>query len=128
MKKTIRCQACQDVRFARAAGQIMRQWEQQRTKEIEGRPFLLTSRAQERLEVIQRCIQQSETPPLSFRVAFDPLYNQINITLEDYLFSDHSYSLPTLLAAADSYSLDALADGRMSLSLGIHDAADEMEE
>ena len=116
-----------DVRFVRKAGQIMLQWEQQRGQEVGKRLFLLRATAQERLEFIRRCVQAAETLPVSFRFAFDPLYNQINITLEEYLFSDGSYSLPAILGAADSYSLDALADGRMVLCIGIHDAACEME-
>ena len=118
----------QDIRFVRKAGQIMLQWEQQRMQKIGGRLFLLTADALERLAFIRRCVQEAEFPPISFRVEFDPLYNQLNITLEEYLFSDGSYSLLAILGAADSYSLDALTDGRMMLSIGIHDAAYEMEE
>jgi len=129
MKKYYRSrrQDSQDIQFVRKAGQIMLQWEQRRAQEIDGRLFVLTSTALERLEFIRSCIQAAEYPPISFQFGFDPMYNQINITLEEYLFSDRGYSLPAILGAVDAYILDALADGRMMLSMGIHDAAYEIE-
>lgn len=129
MKKYYRSrrQESQDIQFVRKAGQIMLQWEQRRAQKIDGRLFMLTSTALERLEFIRSCVQVAEYPPISFQFGFDPMYNQINITLEEYLFSDRGYSLPAILGAVDAYSLDALADGRMVLSMGIHDAAYEIE-
>lgn len=123
-----RSQNRQDIRFIRKVGQMMLQWEKQREKEIETHTFLLTAEAAERLEEIQNCIQNAKAKPYSFRWAINPMYNQIEITLEDYVFSRFSYPLHEILGLVDVYTIDARTDGCIVLSAGINNAAYEMEE
>lgn len=125
--KNNRKQQRSDVRFVRQAGKIMCQWEQQRSREIEERTFLLTPQSQARAEHMMQCVRSARIQPAAFCYAFDPVYNQFNFTLEDRVLSNQCYALHEMLSAADAYSLEALADGRIILSLSIHDAAYEME-
>lgn len=126
-KRNSRRQAREDVRFVRQAGKLMLLWEKQRTQEIETHLFLLNPEAQARLDEIKGCVRAAKLPPTSFACAFDPVYNQITITLEDDVFSDYSYPLQDILSRVDAYSIDALNNGRLVLSANINNAAYEME-
>lgn len=123
-----RKQQRRDVWFVRRAGMLMHRWEQQRTGEIAGHAFLLKPEVQERVERIVQCIRRAKTPPTSFRHAFDPVYNQISFTLEDWVLSSQCYPLHEMLGTADAYSLETLTDGRIVLTMEINDAAYEVEE
>lgn len=121
--KENRRQNRQDIRFVRKVGKMMLQWEKQREKEIETHTFLLTVEAAERLDAIQNCIQNAKAKPYAFRWELNPVYNQIEITLEDYVFSGFSYPLHEILRLVDVYSIDARTNGCIVLSAGINNAA-----
>lgn len=117
-----------DSRFVRMAGKMMCRWEQQRRGEIVRHAFLLRPEVQERVERMVQCVRRARMPPASFRYAFDPVYNQVAFTLTDWVLSSQCCALHEMLGTADAYSLEALTDGRIVLTMEINDAAYEVEE
>lgn len=107
--------------------QILDLWQMEsdrRVKACEGSLFVLRRDAGQRLDAIHALLDAS---PLELEVEeeFFPVGNSYGINISTWVVDGAALDLVQLLALADVYSIDATLEGRLVLSLGLNDVADE---
>ena len=86
---------------------------------VEDYIFEVSLSAVERIKEICAGLSPDAEEPI---LHFDRALNTLTIELQDYVFTGDQYDLSAMIALADSFSIESLTDGTVSLQLYIRSA------
>lgn len=103
-------------------GAWMTDFEARRLAETDGKPFLLTAQARNKLAEIESLCRGNYE--LSTR--FDPVWNRLELTLRSYVIDSMTGDPRRILALTDVFDIEAKNDGQVEISMAINNASETL--